>query len=62
MFFSGTIFLYATYVLVVVVHFGLFHTRWGLRVRSVGEHPRAADTVGINVRRTRFRAVLHRRR
>ncbi|UQX87813.1 hypothetical protein M6D93_16115 [Jatrophihabitans telluris] len=57
-FFSGTIFLYATYVLVAAVHFGLFHTRWGLRLRSVGEHPKAADTVGINVARTRFRAVL----
>jgi ABC-type uncharacterized transport system permease subunit len=57
-FFSGTIFLYATYVLVAAVHFGLFHTRWGLRLRSVGEHPKAADTVGINVRRTRIRAVL----
>jgi ABC-type uncharacterized transport system permease subunit len=57
-FFSGTIFLYATYVLVAAVHYGLFHTRWGLRLRSVGEHPKAADTVGINVNRTRFRAVL----
>ncbi len=57
-FFSGTIFLYLTYVLVFAVHFGLFHTRWGLRLRSVGEHPKAADTVGINVGRTRFRAVL----
>ena len=57
-FFDGTIFLYATYVLVAAVHFGLFHTRWGLRIRSVGEHPKAADTVGINVNRTRMRAVL----
>ena len=57
-FFDGTIFLYVTYALVAAVHFGLFHTRWGLRVRSVGEHPRAADTVGINVNRTRMRAVL----
>ncbi|HEU5270749.1 MAG TPA: ABC transporter permease, partial [Jatrophihabitans sp.] len=57
-FFQGTIFLYLTYVLVAVIHFGLFHTRWGLRVRSVGEHPRAADTVGIRVDRTRFRTVL----
>lgn len=56
-FFSGTILLYATYVIVIAVHFGLFYTRWGLRVRSVGEHPRAADTVGINVLRTRYRAV-----
>ncbi|HEY2795451.1 MAG TPA: ABC transporter permease, partial [Micromonosporaceae bacterium] len=57
-FFDGTIFLYITYVLVFAVHFFLFHTRWGLRVRSVGEHPKAADTVGIKVRRTRYRAVL----
>jgi len=57
-FFNGTVFLYATYVLVALVHIGLFHTRWGLRLRSVGEHPRAADTVGINVLRTRYRAVL----
>jgi len=57
-FFDGTIFLYVTYLLVAVVHFALFHTRWGLRVRSVGEHPRAADTVGVNVNRTRMRAVL----
>jgi ABC-type uncharacterized transport system permease subunit len=56
--FDGTIFLYATYVIVAMVHYGLFHTRWGLRVRAVGEHPRAADTVGIKVNRTRYRAVL----
>lgn len=57
-FFNGTMFLYLTYLLVALMHVGLFHTRWGLRLRSVGEHPRAADTVGIKVLRTRYRAVL----
>jgi simple sugar transport system permease protein len=57
-FFDGTVLLYVTYVLIAAVHIGLFHTRWGLRLRSVGEHPRAADTVGIRVLRTRYRAVL----
>lgn len=49
---------YATIILVFVVHFFLFHTRWGLRTRSVGEHPRAADTVGINVFITRYVNVI----
>ncbi|MBO0840757.1 MAG: hypothetical protein J2O49_08060, partial [Sciscionella sp.] len=57
-FFDGTILLYLTYVVVLVAHFALFYTRWGLRVRAVGEHPRAADTVGIKVRKTRYTAVL----
>lgn len=56
--FRGTIFLYLAYFAVAISSYALFRTRWGLRVRSVGEHPRAADTVGINVRRTRWRAVL----
>jgi len=45
---------YLTIVLVFVVQLGLFRTVWGLRTRSVGEHPSAADTVGINVNRTRY--------
>jgi simple sugar transport system permease protein len=52
--FRQTVIIYIMYVAVFVVWFALFHTRWGLRLRSVGEHPQAADTVGINVARTRF--------
>ncbi|WP_131682132.1 ABC transporter permease subunit [Pseudarthrobacter sp. YALA5] len=45
---------YLMYVAVAVVWIGLFKTKWGLRVRSVGEHPQAADTLGIKVNATRF--------
>ena len=54
MFFRQTIVVYLVYVAVAAVYIGLFHTRWGLRLRAVGEHPEAADTVGINIPRTRF--------
>jgi simple sugar transport system permease protein len=54
-FFTGTsIFATLAILAALVVHFGLFHTRWGLRTRSVGEYPSAADTAGINVERLRL--------
>ena len=56
--FDSTIYLYITYVLLILVQVGLFSTRWGLRVRAVGEHPMAADTVGIRVLATRYGAVI----
>jgi simple sugar transport system permease protein len=45
-------------VIVVLFQVWLFRTRWGLRVRAVGEHPRAAETVGIDVIRLRYRNVM----
>ena len=57
-FFDSTIFLYITYAMIALVQVGLFRTRWGLRVRAVGEHPTAADTVGIKVLATRYRNVI----
>lgn len=56
--FDQTVIVYIMYAVLIVVHFALFKSRWGLRVRAVGEHPQAADTAGINVNATRFRNVL----
>jgi ABC-type uncharacterized transport system permease subunit len=56
-FFNANIFLYITYAAIVFVQIGLFSTRWGLRVRAVGEHPTAADTVGIRVLGIRYSNV-----
>ncbi len=56
--FRQTVIVYLMYVIVFVVWYGMYRTRWGLRMRAVGEHPQAADTVGINVLRTRYMNVL----
>ena len=45
-------------VIAIVFQFLLFRSRWGLRTRAVGEHPKAADTVGINVFRLRYQNVI----
>ncbi len=56
--FEQTIVGYLMYIAVAVVYVALFRSRWGLRTRAVGEHPKAADTLGVNVNRMRFINVL----
>lgn len=56
--FEQNVLVYLMWIIVAVLTIALFRTRWGLRVRAVGEHPRAADTVGIAVNPTRWKNVL----
>jgi simple sugar transport system permease protein len=57
-FFENPPITYGALILVVVIQFMLFRSRWGLRTRAVGEHPTAADTVGIRVNRMRYVNVI----
>jgi ABC-type uncharacterized transport system permease subunit len=58
LFFNSNLFVYMMYIVLIVLQVALFRTKWGLRMRSVGEHPKAADTLGINVFKTRYMAVI----
>lgn len=57
-FFAQSIIVYLMYIFVTIIHIALFKSRWGLRTRAVGEHPTAAESVGINVNAIRFKNVI----
>lgn len=50
--------IYLLFILVIAIHIMLFYTRWGLRTIAVGEHPKAADTLGVNVFKVRYINVI----
>ncbi len=57
-FFNQNAIVYILFILIIAIHFMLWYTRWGLRTRAVGEHPRAADTLGVNVYLIRYVNVM----
>ncbi|MFP7696556.1 ABC transporter permease [Trueperella sp. LYQ143] len=56
--FNQTVLVYFMYAAIIFLWIFIFRSRWGLRLRACGEHPKAADTVGINVNRTRTRNTI----
>jgi ABC-type uncharacterized transport system permease subunit len=56
--FEQNVLIYILFILAAVIHVMLFYTRWGLRTRAVGEHPRAADTLGVDVFKNRYVNVM----
>jgi ABC-type uncharacterized transport system permease subunit len=57
-FFNHLPLVYVGYLLVPLVYYILYRTTWGLKIRAVGDHPHAADTVGISVVKVRYACLL----
>jgi simple sugar transport system permease protein len=58
LFFENRFIIYVLFGVIIALHIMLFYTRWGLRTIAVGEHPKAADTLGVNVFKVRYINVI----